>query len=319
MQMYYSHFGLTRPPFEFGVTPGRIYEGREQREATAAILWGLLHEPSGYTLLVGEPGTGKTTLINAVLAQHHHIRTAYLSYPKAEPIEIFRSALTHLGSRAAQVTKYDCVEAFRGCLKSLRGDERLALIFDEAQALSPLLFEELRLLVNCASLGERRMQIVFVGQPSILKRLEAPMLRQLNERIGARVLLRPMPNGDAQEYVEHRLKACNGSMTKVFARRALDLIVQNSQGTPRKLNLLCHNAMLSAYAEGLKQVDAATVRKVVGEFQNLLGSAADYPAEVQPALWRRVLKFGAAAMLFSSIGMGNQVLSEASRTISRHV
>ncbi|HUA33201.1 MAG TPA: AAA family ATPase [Candidatus Binataceae bacterium] len=317
--MYYRHFGLTRPPFEFGIRPGRIYEGREQREATAAISWGLLHEPSGYTLLVGVPGTGKTTLINAVLAEHHQLRAAYLSYPKAEPLEIFRNALTQLGSRASQLSKYDCVEAFRNCLKSLRGDERLALIFDEAQALSPLLFEELRLLVNCASLGERRMQIVFVGQPSILKRLEAPMLRQLNERIGARVLLRPMPNSDAHEYIEHRLRACNGAVSKVFARKALDMIVQNSRGIPRKLNLLCHNAMLSAYADGMKQVNASTVSKVISEFQNLLGAASDSPAEIRPPVWRRFLKFGAAAMLFSSIGIEKGLLQEASRTISRHV
>lgn len=316
--MYYRHFGLTRPPFEFGVTPGRIYEGREQREATAAILWGLLHEPSGYTLLVGEPGTGKTTLINAVLAQQQRIRAAYLSYPKAEPLEIFRSALTQLGSRATQLSKYDCVEAFRKCLRSLRSDQRLALIFDEAQALSPLLFEELRLLVNCASLGERRMQIVFVGQPSILKRLEAPMLRQLNERIGARVLLRPMPSGDAQEYIEHRLRACNGALNKVFSHKALELIIQNSRGIPRKLNLLCHNAMLSAYAEGLTKINAATVSKVIGEFQNLLGAINESPVEPRLPAWRRFLRFGVAAMLFSSIGIGGGVL-EASKTISRQV
>jgi len=314
--MYFNHFGLTKPPFEFGVTPGRIYEGREQREATAAILWGLLHEPSGYTLLVGEPGTGKTTLINAVLARHHKLRAAYLSYPKAEPLEIFRNALTQLGSKATQLSKYDCVEAFRGCLRALRSDERLALIFDEAQALSPLLFEELRLLVNCASFGERRMQIVFVGQPSILKRLEAPMLRQLNERIGARVLLRPMPSTDAQEYIEHRLRACNGSVSKVFARKALELVVNNSRGIPRKVNLLCHNSMLSAYAQGLKQVNVSTVSKVISEFQNLLGAQSDPPAGVQPPIWRRFLKFGAAATLFASIGIRNGLLQEALRTIS---
>jgi type II secretory pathway predicted ATPase ExeA len=294
--MYYNHFGLSGPPFDVA-TPSSLYQGREQTETMAALMWGLQHEPTGYTLLVGEPGTGKTTIINAILAQHRHqIKAAYLNYPKAEAIEVFRNALTQLGTNATQISKYDCVEAFRQRLNRLRDDERLALIFDEAQALSPLFFEELRLLANCISTSHRKVQIVFIGQPSILKRLEAPMLRQLNERIGTRILLHPMPQDDILAYIDHRLRARHGSADQIFGRKALNLVVKHSRGVPRRVNVLCHNSMLSTYASGSHRVGTAMVTEVIKEFEDLLASTRKERLGARAPIWRRFLTFGATAL-----------------------
>jgi type II secretory pathway predicted ATPase ExeA len=313
--MYYRHFGLNGPPFQFGVSPAELYEGHEHAEAIAALTWGLAHEPTGYTLLVGEPGTGKTTIIRSVLARHRkQIKAAFLNYPKAEPLELFRNALRQLGSPASQVSKFECVQAFRACLNGLRSDERLALVLDEAQALSPLLFEELRLLANCVATDERHIQVIFVGQPSILKRLEAPMLRQLNERIGTRVLLRSMQAKEVLQYIEHRIRARNGSVNRVFARRALDLVVEHSHGIPRRVNVLCHNAMLSAYSEGAPKVRVDSVRIVVNEFENLLhnvnipdvsDSDSSKSVHTRIPVWRRFWKYGASAAVITALGIGS--------------
>ena len=140
--MYYRHFGLSSAPFQFTVMPRAIYRGREQNEAMAALGWGLLHEPTGYTLLIGEPGTGKSTIVRAVLERYRaEAISAFLNYPKAEPLEIFRSALRQLGSRSSQISKFECAEAFVDLLREVGSEQRVALVFDEAQALSPLLFE----------------------------------------------------------------------------------------------------------------------------------------------------------------------------------
>lgn len=306
--MYYHHFGLRSAPFQFTAMPGSIYRGCEQNEAMAALGWGLLHEPTGYTLLVGEPGTGKSTIVRTVLERHRaEVVSAFLDYPKAEPIELFRSALRQLGSRASQTSKYECAEAFIDLLRTIRPDQRVALVFDEAQALSPLLFEELRLLGNCAVFGERRLQVVFIGQPSMLKRLEAPMLRQLNERIGARVSLKPMSEKEVLEYIRHRIQTANGVVEQVFARAALKQIVAHSNGIARRVNVLCHNAMLAAYAAGQRKVTARIVHSTIEEFENLRASFTTDGAQSKPPSWRRLWMFGASVAVASAVGLAGLV------------
>ncbi len=306
--MYYRHFGLSSAPFQFTVTPRAIYRGREQNEAMAALGWGLLHEPTGYTLLIGEPGTGKSTIVRAVLERYRaEAISAFLNYPKAEPLEIFRSALRQLGSRSSQISKFECAEAFVDLLREVGPEQRVALVFDEAQALSPLLFEELRLLGNCAVLGDRRLQVIFVGQPSILKRLEAPMLRQLNERIGARVLLRPMSEREVVEYIRHRIHTANGAADQVFARAALKLIVAHSNGIARRVNVLCHNAMLAAYAAGQRKVTARQVQSTIEEFENQRASVGTATAVKKQPSRHRLWMFGASVAVASAVGLASLV------------
>jgi general secretion pathway protein A len=306
--MYYRHFGLSRAPFDFTVMPDVIYRGREQNEAMAALGWGLLHEPTGYTLLVGEPGTGKSTIVRAVLERHRaEVVSAFLNYPKGEPLELFRSALRQLGSHASQISKYECAEAFVDLLRAIRPDQRIALVFDEAQSLSPLLFEELRLVGNCAVHGDRRLQVIFVGQPSMLKRLEAPMLRQLNERIGARVSLKPMSEKEVLEYIRHRIQTAGGVAEQVFARGAIKQIVAHSNGIARRVNVLCHNAMLATYAAGQRKVSARLVQSTIEEFENLRASFVSNGAEVKPPSWHRLWMFGASVAVASAVGLAGLV------------
>jgi general secretion pathway protein A len=306
--MYYRHFGLSDAPFQFTVMPNSIYRGREQNEAMAALAWGLLHEPTGYTLLVGEPGTGKSTIVRSVLQRHRaEALSAFINYPKAEPLEMFRSALRQLGSRASQISKFECAEAFVDLLREVGPGQRVALVFDEAQALSPLVFEELRLLGNCAVLGDRRLQVIFIGQPSILKRLEAPMLRQLNQRIGARVWLKPMSEKETLEYIRHRIQTTNGAADQIFAHAALKLIVTHSHGIARRVNVLCHNAMLGAYAAGRRRVTARQVQSTIAEFENKRASFNTNGTEKRAPSWRRLWMFGASVAVASAVGLAGLV------------
>ena len=100
--MYYSHFGLTGPPFQLTSSPAQLFMSQEHREAYAALEWGLLHEPSGFTVLIGEVGTGKTTLTLAILAREYdHAGAVYLSNPKLSFEEMLKPSCSSSGSSAA--------------------------------------------------------------------------------------------------------------------------------------------------------------------------------------------------------------------------
>jgi len=272
--VYYQHFGLTGPPFQFTPSPAMVYMSQTHREGMAALEWGLMHESSGFSLLAGESGTGKTTLIASLLSrQYQRLHLAYVTNPRLEFPDILRLILTQLGIEAGGLSKAEMLDALGRFLGALRPAERVAIIFDEAQGLSDDALEELRLLSNYGRSGENQLQLILAGQPELLRRLMAPNLRQFNERIGARTLLAPLDQNETTEYIDYRLRSRGGTAAKIFNRKALNYIVGASAGIPRRVNVLCHNAMLLAYAAGVKQVSLKMAKEAVAEYQDLFAAA----------------------------------------------
>ncbi|HZO80748.1 MAG TPA: AAA family ATPase [Candidatus Binataceae bacterium] len=268
--MYYSHFGLSGPPFQLTSSPAALYMSKEHREAYAALEWGLLHESSGFTVLVGEVGTGKTTLVLAILArEYQNVRPIYLNNPKLSFEEMLKVILKQLGLKAQRRSRLADLEAFGGFLLELPAGERVVIIIDEAQDLSDETMEQLRLLSNSGKPDEKQLHFLFVGQPELLRRLSSPSLRQLDQRIGARSVLNPLQSGEVREYIDQRLQACGGSAKRVFRSGALRQIVRHSAGIPRRINVLCHNAMLLAYSANAPLVDAQMVQAAVTEYDGL--------------------------------------------------
>jgi general secretion pathway protein A len=313
--MYYQHFGLSGPPFQFSVSPRALYRGKEHSEAWAALEWGLLHEPTGYTLLVGEPGTGKTTLIGSLLAQHsHRLIAAYLNHPRLPVDDLLRLALRQLGVDPPPASKADCLETFRAIMRTADPQRCIGLVIDEAQELSPDAFEEFRLLSEYTRIDGCQLQMAFVGQPNILQILEQPALLPFNQRIGARAVLNPLAPREAFRYVEHRLRACNGSANRIFAAPALHELIARGHGIPRRLNVLGHNSMLAAYSSGARRVRRSDVLAVASEYENLRThtTPAAPPAEPRSPepkrrrfwqFWRPARPTVAAASIFL-IGVG---------------
>lgn len=267
--MYYSHFGLSGPPFQLTSSPVALYMSKEHREAFAALEWGLLHESSGFTVLVGEVGTGKTTLVTAILARNYqNVRPVYLSNPKLSFEELMKLVLKQLGLKTRRSRLAD-LQVFNDFLIALPAGERVVIIIDEAHDLSDETMEQLRLLSNSGKPEEKQLHFVFVGQPELLHRLSGPALRQLDQRIGARSVLNPMQSAEVREYIDKRLQACDGSAKRVFRSGATRQIVRHSGGIPRRINVLCHNAMLLAYSAGAKQVDSRMVQVAVTEYDSL--------------------------------------------------
>jgi type II secretory pathway predicted ATPase ExeA len=151
---HYRQFGLSNPPFEMVSTPNSLYMSKAHREGLAALEWGLLHEPGHFTLLLGQAGTGKTTLINVLLDRHfqciangdgqaiYSIRTsdlariAYVMNPKLGFEEMLRIVLEQLGYPPGATTKAELLRKFEKLFGELRPRERIAIIIDEAQALT---------------------------------------------------------------------------------------------------------------------------------------------------------------------------------------
>jgi len=257
--------------------PTSLYMSKAHREGLAALEWGLLHEPGSFTLLMGEVGAGKTSLINVILNRNYdHARIAYLMNPKLSFEEMLRSILEQLGYLPNAPTKLDLLKKFEWLFAQLRPKERIAIIIDEAQGLSDDTLEELRLFSNYGRSGKGHLEIMLVGQPELLKRLMSPSLRQFHQRIGARAVLNPLQRDEAIEYVDFKLRQSGGSAKKVFAQHALTELVDHSQGIPRQLNLLCNNAMIRAYAADLPWVTFRVAQAAIKEYENLPGMYEEF-------------------------------------------
>ncbi len=279
--MYYEHFGLSGAPFEFNPSASVLFMSAGHREGLAALEWGL-REPSGFTMLVGEIGAGKTTLIYSLLASSHQgVRSAWVANPRLSFVEMLRQILGQLGDIKPQTSdKLALLEAFDAQLASLGPDECVALIIDEAQDLSDDSLEDLRLLSNFQSLERRRLQIVLVGQIELARRLSAPRLRQLNQRIGARALLPVLQGKEIYDYVEYRLRSRGGDIERLFTRGAIRELMRASGGIPRRINVLCHNALMLAYSEGEESASVEHVRDAAHDYDRLLASRESVPVQM---------------------------------------
>jgi len=284
--MYYRHFGLDGPPFRFTPSPAVLYLGPAHRECLAALEWGLLHDQCGFMLLLGETGTGKTTLLNSVLTRRlPNLQIACVPNPKLSFVEIMRVIVAQLGVTTNERGKLELIQALEGAVAKRPPGSRTAIVIDEAQDLSDETLEDLRLLSNSCGGQERELQFVLMGHPELIDRLSPHHLRQLRERISTKVTLPALSANESMAYIDCRLQMQNGS-ARIFKDKAIKFLVEAAAGIPRRLNVLCHNALLLAYSKNESAVTLEVAREVVADYKNIFLPADDslHPKLIRPAL-----------------------------------
>jgi general secretion pathway protein A len=251
--MYEEYYGFAQPPFSLTPDPRFLYRS-ESHDVALQQVWQAIRRKEGFIVLTGDIGTGKTTLCRTVLEQFDPTTfTALILNPFLSIEELLGEVLLSFGvtskeaarsGRLASATKHELIRTLHDFLLSLVPLHGSAvLIIDEAQHLSMEVLEEIRILSNLETNEQKLLQIVLVGQLNLLDALHHAKLRQLNQRISIRCLLKPLNREEVEAYITHRLWVARGSSV-TFAPRALDLVHAISGGVPRIINLICDRALM---------------------------------------------------------------------------
>jgi general secretion pathway protein A len=267
--MYEKFFGLTRSPFDLTPNPEYLFLTPSHREAFSNLEYGISARV-GVTVLLGEAGMGKTTLIRAALNARRSQggRASYLNNPtltRAEFIE-FLAREFQLSREASQSKSTLLYELEETLLRLRDAGQTPALIIDEAQSLPAELLEEVRLLANIETATEKLLPIVMAGQPELAEQLNRPKWRQLKQRVGLRYQLRPLDLSETAAYIATRIKVAGGHAAALFTREAVMLIHERAKGIPRTISVICNNALINGFALNRRPVGSEIVREVCRDF-----------------------------------------------------
>jgi general secretion pathway protein A len=267
--MYERFYGLRERPFDLTPNPRFLFMTAQHREALTTLEYGLSRR-TGIALLVGDAGTGKTTIVHAALqsqsVQRSHV--VYLNNPaltRNEFIEFLAAGFDLSPSAAASKTRL-LAELTDALATRHAAGTMASLIIDEAQCLPDGLLEEIRLLANIESASEKLLSIILAGQPEIAARLNAASLRQLKQRIGLRCTLAPLTEAETASYIAARLRIAGADAAAVFTAEAIRTIHERSAGIPRTISVICDNALVSGFALDRRPVDRAVVVEVCRDF-----------------------------------------------------
>jgi general secretion pathway protein A len=277
--MYEAFYGFRESPFRVTPDPRFLYRNPAIDEAVAALTYGV-ERRKGFLSLVGEVGTGKTTLLRHLLdSLPPTTQTVFILYPTVQFEEMLEHILHELGiptDGAGKFTKLQRLHEF--LLEHTRGGGNAAILLDEAQDLDARVLEELRLLSNLETGTEKILQILLAGQPEFERKLAQPSLRQLRQRIALHVRLRTLAPAEVGAYVRSRLERAGAPDVSLFRPDALARIAEVTEGIPRLVNVLCDSCLVIGFAAGSKQIGRAIVDEAWADYAAL--SAPEETASV---------------------------------------
>ena len=266
--MYNSFYKLETSPFGTSPDPRFLYMMPHTREALACLEYGISAR-KGFTVLTGEVGTGKTTLLRRALGsfQARRVSTSFVFNPLLEPLDFLEFVLTDFGLTPNSRTKSGMLlQLNRWLIERFRMQDTCVVVVDEAQNLSWELLEEIRLLTNLETSSEKLLQIVLSGQPELEEKLRHPSVRQLRQRVALWCRTQPLTEVQTRAYVAERLRIAGASWA-LFTPEALDAVHRYSRGIPRVINLLCEHALIVGYVEQLQQIPAKVIEGVAAELE----------------------------------------------------
>jgi general secretion pathway protein A len=259
--MYERHFGFSLPPFQVTPDPNLLLLTAAHREAIAAIMYAIMSR-KGFATVTGDVGVGKTSVLRHALdrvAEAGKLDIIYLVQPIANPVDLLRTIWRELAQEGEALGEHydmgvviDDIHA--KLLTRFQRQRNVVLAIDEAQALPVAALEALRLLSNFEAHRSKLLQIVLVGQTELEQMLARPELRQLDQRIAIRARIHPLGRRDSLRYVRFRLAAAAETEVRPFTAPALYRLLREARGYPRRLNILCDNALMNAYGHSARRV-----------------------------------------------------------------
>ena len=252
--MYNAFFGFTDSPFNLSPDPAFFFRSEQHEEALANLVYGV-QARKGFIVLAGEVGTGKTTMLECLrdYLESQYIEFAFLFNSRVNTEQFFEMIAYDLNLPCERTSKTEVLFALNQLLvEQAQLGRTVVLIVDEAHNLEWEVLEEIRLLGNLENRNGKLLQIILAGQPELDRKLDAPNLRQLKQRIVLRFNLQQFTLRDTVDYIQSRLAKAGMPNQTVFPEALLAEVHLRAQGTPRLINAICDNLLLSAFADEKK-------------------------------------------------------------------
>ena len=247
--MYLSFYGFNKKPFHITPDPEFLYLSPSHKEALGAVIYGI-EQRMGFVAITGEVGTGKTTIIRSYLAKVDikQICPVYIFNAHVSFYELLLNIFREIGLEVKNDNISQMVYQLHSFLiNEYKQGRNTVLIIDEAQNMPIDTLEQLRILSNIETASEKLIQIVLVGQPELNDNLEAHELRQLKQRLTIKATIQRLSFNESLEYIQHRINKVTASEKSIFTNTALRRIARYAKGIPRNINIICENALITAF------------------------------------------------------------------------
>ena len=263
--MYQSFYGFKEKPFSLLPDPAFLFLSHKHRMALAMLEYGMMNQ-AGFTVITGEVGAGKTTLIRRILSQIANeqeltiglVSNTHHSFGELMQWVLLAFKLEYRGKQKVEL--YQCFAEFMA--REYGQGRRTILIIDEAQNLNLEALEELRMLSNINADKDQILQLILVGQPDLREKLRRPELTQFAQRIAVDYHLGALELQETSEYIRHRLAMAGGD-PNLFEAAACVAVHYYTRGTPRLINVLCDTALVCGFAEQRTRIEADLIHDVV--------------------------------------------------------
>jgi type II secretory pathway predicted ATPase ExeA len=282
--MYEHHYGLTEAPFALLPDPSFLYMSKDHSMALTLLRYSILNK-QGFTVISGEIGSGKTTLINRILDElEDDITVGLINFTHNAFGELSEWVLMAFGIEYKNKSKVEIYDDFvKFLIEEYRKGQRVVLIIDEAQNMDARTLEELRMLSNVNAQKDYLLHLIIMGQPELRTTLQKPALQQLAQRVSVFYHLGQLSLMEAQAYIAHRLEVAGGDPT-LFSQDAVQRIWTEAKGIPRIINTLCDLSLVYGFSASCNKIDGAIVAEVLKDRQKMGLQLVPEANEVEPGL-----------------------------------
>ncbi len=264
--MYEKFYGFKCRPFNMTPDSSFFFASSKHEEALNRLIVSI-SEKSGFAVVTGDIGSGKTTVCRTLLSRlDPSTKVALILNTHLAKKELLTTILEDLGIEYRSTSKTHLLRALNSYLLEQASQEvNVVLIIDEAQNLTPSVLEEVRMLSNLETESEKLIQIILIGQPELKKKLSAPKLQQFSQRIVSYYHLEPLNRTETERYIKHRLTKAGSEAADIFTDGAINRIYEYSNGIPRLINLACHSALINGLVGDDKLITTGIVSEAIDE------------------------------------------------------